>query len=145
MSITIKNDTDRFAKIEKLLADVFYNKTQGAETAIDAWMYMRFNTIQELKGIFTERELYAMIDSYNGTIFEPQFCCNNRFLLGHIEDTYTFSGFSQNWEVDKEVLLGKIDKLTSSQTYYLLEEIQRFWEKLSREPNSLENFVAVFL
>jgi len=146
MSINLSHDRiPELHKQEKLLADVFDNKTSGLATVLEAWSHIRVRTIQELKGKFSEQELYAIVDAYNGTIFEPRYSCDSQFLRIQIEDSIQYSGFSQDWKFKKDEFLTKIDSLTSAQTYFLLEEVQRFWNKESAKGNSLENFVKNLL
>lgn len=130
--------------VEGLLQSVFATKTKGAATVLDAWQYLRKNTLNELKGKFTEQELYALIDAHNGLIFEPKFA-RAELIKIEIEDTIKYSQFSQNWDFNEDEFFAKIESLSSAQAYFLLEEIQRFWNKLSAEENSLDEFVKRFI
>lgn len=140
MAITLRSNP-KLDLLEQRLAEVFENKSSGAEMAIDAWFCMRKYTLFELKGKFTEEELYALVDAYNGTIFEPQYASSPQFIRIQIEDSIKFSGFSQDWKFKREEFLKKIDSLTAAQSYFLLEEIQRFWNKESDKKDSLHDFV----
>ncbi len=140
MAITIR--TENLAPgLEEKLGEIFDNKTTGGEIIIDSFLYLRRDTLQELKGIFTKEELTGLIALRNGTIFEPQFSCNAKFLLAELEDAEKFDNQSKNFSFDYKKLIAKIQKLTSAQVYFLLLEINRFWNKESAKENSLDDFI----
>lgn len=144
MAITIRSSS-RLDAIENNLAEVFDNKTSGAETVLDAWQYLRVRTLEELKGRLTKAEWFAIIDVFNGTMIEPRFSCSNEFIKIQLEDGARYDGLDKKWKLNLKETLKKVDTLTSAQTYFLLEEVNRFWEKDSSKPNSLDDFVKKFL
>ena len=140
MAITIRTE-NLSSGLEEKLGEIFDNKTIAGETIIDSFLYLRRNTLSEIKGIFTKEEIIGIVDLRNGTIFEPQFSCNNKFLLAELEDAEKFDSQSKNFNFDYKKLIAKIQRLTSAQIYFLLLEINRFWNKESTKENSLDNFI----
>ncbi len=143
MAITLRSNT-KLDKIESLLAQVFDNKTAGAETVLVSWSILRTRTLSELKGIFTEQEMHALADAYSGSMFDPQFACSNQYLKVHIEDAILFEQFTQDWGIDLIELKEKIGKLTAAQSYFITEEIQRYWSKEYSNQCSLSAFAGQF-
>lgn len=127
-------------RAEKALSDVYPNRTAGAETVLEAWTYMRVRSLAEIKGKFSESEIYYFVDVFNGTIIEPRFSCDNVFIVHQVQDGAKYDNLGEKWKVDIDLFVEKIKDLTSAQTFFLLEEIQRFWEKESGKKNSVENF-----
>lgn len=108
----------------------FYGKpTTGAARAGNAFLHIRAATLHELKGMFTRAELSAMIDNLNAVIFEPAYAVNKNMLKAGIEDGQKYDGVLTKWNVNPDRLFEKIDKLTSAQCYFLLDEIDRFWNE----------------
>lgn len=142
MAITIKNISE---DLENELARVYKNKTSGAETVLIAWQNLRSYTIETLKGIFTHDELLGIVDAYNETTFEPRFASHSQFLKIEMEDAEKFQNQSSKFNYDQKKILEKINKLQSAQVYFLLEEINRFWNFDSQKKNSLEEFIKKFL
>jgi len=125
MPITIRTKP----ALEKQIAEIFPNKTSGAETILEAWAQMRKYTLAELKGKFTRGELMCIIDLFNGTIFEPKFASHSQYLKFQIEDGERFQNQAEHFEFSYPQLLKKVETLTSAQTYFLLESINWFWYK----------------
>jgi hypothetical protein len=140
MAIHIRDN----AQIEKALTEIFKNKTSGAETVLDSFSYLRFNTLEELKGIFTRGELTSLVDQRNGIIFDPRTSINKNMLILEADDKEKYDKQSGRFGYDHKILVEKINKLTSAQVFFLLLEINKMWEKGAAHGDALENFLTGF-
>lgn len=109
------------------LTGLYGSVSAGSENAVNAYVNIRPRVLRELKNQFTKEELSLIVDSLNGTIFDPKLATNNSMLSAGIEDSISFDGIDEKWGVDKESILNKITNLSAAHTYFLMEEISRFW------------------
>lgn len=103
--------------------------TTGAARAANAFLYIRAASLHEIKGMFTRPELSAMVDNLNAVMFEPAWATNRSMLRAGIEDGQQFDGVLTKWNVNPDALYEKIETLTSAQCYFLMDEIDRFWNE----------------
>jgi hypothetical protein len=143
MAIHIK-DNAQTKQIENVLSSIFASKTAGAETVLESFNYLRLNTLEEIKGIFTREELMSLVEMHNGIIFDARTSSNKGMLVLEIEDKEKFDKQSEQFNYDHKKLIAKIEKLTSAQVYFLILEISKMWEKGSANGDALENFLSGF-
>ena len=78
----------------------------------------------------TEKEAHLIVDSFNGTIFEPLDMVARYGLEAGLEDTsdvvYT------KWEVDRESLLDKIKSFSIPERLAVIDAIERYWAGVSK-------------
>ena len=125
-----KNTTNSYRTTQdnkNALTKLHGSVSAGTEKAVESYIQLRPRIMIELKGFFTKAELSLIIDAYNGTIFDPRMAGNNNVLTASIEDAITFDNIAEKWEVEPPILFEKIAQLNATQTYFLLEEIDRFW------------------
>lgn len=120
-SIRLNPQTEE--EFEKLFGSAYAGGTRAAE----AYLWLRRYTLKGIKGILTENELYAITDSLNGSIMEPQFIVNQSAVIAHIEDADQFEGLGKKWDIDINALIEKLKSMSPADLYFLHDEIDRFW------------------
>lgn len=145
-----KNITIRVSEeTAEFLAKVYENPTGGATACVEIVEQMirqsgsdphtlvssiqflqqiRAYSLREIKGLFTPAEWCYMADSLNGTMITPEFRCNTGGLIASVEDSNDFDGLAAKWEVDVNVLIEKIKKLTGAQVDAVYTRIEMFWD-----------------
>jgi hypothetical protein len=116
-------------EIREKYTRLYGKPTTGASRAAHAFVHLRAATLHELKGMFTRAELSAMVDNLNAVMFDPAYAANNNVLRAGIEDGQKYDGLLTNWNVDPEDIYTKIALLTAAQCYFLMDEIDRFWNE----------------
>lgn len=104
----------------------YKNATSAATQAAESFWIIRRYALNELKGIFSKEEITALCDIFNGTIIQPEFS-NKSVLIAQLEDSEKFEDISSRHGFDYEKLQSKIEQLTSAQVFFLIHEIDRFW------------------
>lgn len=96
---------------------------------------------RELKQLeFTVAELRLMADLANGTLFEPH---TVSLLWANVADSAK-EGYGKKWDVDVDVLVGKLRELSFAQTMALVDALECWWQKDNRQATA-EGFAAVGL
>ena len=117
----------------KKLYETTYNALQNVA---EGFLQLRLYTISEIKKIgFTAEELTSIIASLNGSLSDSQTSCNAKALRYELEDFETLENGISRYNANPEQLLSKIDQLTAAQTYFLQEEIYRWWGQQTVEMN----------
>lgn len=88
---------------------------------------IRRYSLNEIKGVFTPAEWCYMTDSLNGTMITVDFRCSTSALSASIEDSDTFDGLGEKWDVNVLELLQKISKLTGAQVECVFNRVEEFW------------------
>jgi hypothetical protein len=120
------------------------DKQENLNNAVETFLRLRSASLREIKGIFTKPEIVGMIDAFNGTMIGNIPIPAKDMLSAQMEDseTYDFSSTRHGYEIT--ALLGKIAELTTAQSEFWLQELVRFWEELSNQPDSLEKFIESY-
>ncbi|MFP4449275.1 MAG: hypothetical protein ACLFPH_11120 [Bacteroidales bacterium] len=146
-SISFRIRTDNRKKFE----EIFTNKTEGINEAIEQFFYFRQYALQELKGKFEERELYAIVDAFNGLQLQHEHMTVVNMFVWELEDHERYNSMSKRWDINYNEFMKKVRSITSAQVYFFLLEIQRFWSledtayQDENGQNSLEKFIHFFL
>lgn len=138
--ISTRVDKKAIVQLQKL----YGNNSAGTSRAAECFPYIRRAVIAEIKGTFQINELHAIIDSFNGTIIDPQYSANKQMLIAHLEDANQYEYIGKRFNIDIQDLLKKVQELTTAQAFFLQEEIYRFWnvEEAYGNPNpNLKKFV----
>ncbi len=136
-SITTRLDD----KTVKMLETTFDSNYNGIRIATESFFVLRSKMQSEIKGIFSGNEIKAIIDMFNGTMFDPQLA-QKAVLKAEIEDSEKYEGTLKRWEVDKAVILSKVDNMTEAQAFFVIFEAWNFW--YSKKEKNLDNFVNEF-
>lgn len=115
------------------------------ESIIRHYLTVKKSVLREIKGIFTKPEIVGMIDAFNGTMIGNIPIPAKDMLSAQMEDseTYDFSSTRHGYEIT--ALLSKIDNLTTAEAEFWLQELVRFWEELSSQPDSLDKFIENYV
>jgi hypothetical protein len=124
-------------------ARVYGKATPGVAFAAEAFMTLRTRSLARLKGIFSEQEITAICDCYNGIMPQPEFMSRDVFIA-QLEDSEKYQSISSKHEFSLENLREKVEKLHDSEVFFLLDRIYSFWETESSNPDSLTNLVKEF-
>lgn len=121
------------------------DKQENLNNAVETFLRLRSNSLKEIKGIFTKPEIVGMIDAFNGTMIGNIPIPAKDMLSAQMEDseTYDFSSTRHGYEIT--ALLSKIDNLTTAEAEFWLQELVRFWEELSSQPDSLDKFIENYV
>lgn len=98
-------------------------KTQGAERAITGFDLLRKSTLQDLRGTFTREQLVAIVASFNGMIINPAYQ-PKMALKAQVHDALRFG---QATVENEQVLLKTIESLSTQECFFVLNEVDRFW------------------
>lgn len=130
-------------KIEKLYVDPDTACSKG----IEGFLVLRHQSLLELEGIFTKKELMALYSSQSGFLLNPSMQISTEVVVANLEDFYASGEGSFNQDgVDNPAFYEKIRRLSSAHVFYLQDEIARIWsnvaelepflDKLSKKPTS---------
>jgi len=70
---------------------------------------------------FTEAELSAILDACNGVFWEPW---SIDLIWAQVAEA---EGLTDKWEIDRELLIGRLRRLTPGQKFALVDAIERYW------------------
>ena len=127
----------------KQISTTFETVYQGMQLTVESFFILRRFAQKELKGIFLESELEAIIDMFNGTIFEPKMA-QKAVLIAQIEDSETYEGTLSKWEVNKKDFIDKISKITETQAFFLMFEAWNYWYSPKTEKD-LNKFIEKYI
>ncbi|UZQ52398.1 hypothetical protein [Clostridium kluyveri] len=98
-------------------------------------------TRKSLKSIFTSEELYLLFDTFNCT----RYCSHMRakdFILWEVSDVIDLEKLNIKWNVDSDILVNKIEKLTEFEAFTVITIINAFWNNASKYKDG--NFSELF-
>lgn len=105
----------------------FGSVNAGLEYILDAFPQIYRLTLNNLKGRFSRGELMLMIDVNNGLILTPRIA--GQHLDAQVSDGIALDKLDEKWEIDGDVLNGKIAALTIFEAACLELWVQAFWER----------------
>lgn len=104
--------------------------------------FLRTTFLGELKGKFTREEWVAMVDSLNGTPFYEHHHINPLYMVIQLDDFEKLESGVSRHGADFSALKQKLEGLTTGQLYFLIREIETFWQsQVNGKPVELEEFV----
>jgi hypothetical protein len=115
----------------------FPSVNAGLEYILDAFPALYQHTIHNLKDRFSRGELMLMIDVNNGLILTPRIA--GQHLDAQVSDGIALDKLDEKWEIDGDVLNGKIAALTIFEAACLELWVQAFWER--HEDLDIEEYV----
>ena len=101
---------------------------------------IRKRSENELRGKFTPAEWSLMADALNGTATMPDFRCISFALIASVEDSDKYDGLGAKWEVDINLLVEKIDKLTAAQVDAVFTRVEEFWNSPDKDLEKWSNW-----
>lgn len=143
---TIRISPDR----ERFLLDNFNFLTEGISYCIDkvraggtisdeTLRIINTLSLEELKGMFEQEELYFLIEALKGTQVNGAYRCNPRALVAHCYTTDKIYNLSEKHAVYLPLLSTKLEKLTAAQTNALYNYIEAFWNESDRDIEAYAN------
>lgn len=91
------------------------------------------NLKKELAGIFTLNEALLIIAVFNGHIYTPELS-DKIVLIMEIEDSIEYSRYDELYDVDKEKLLEKLEKLTETQSFVVIGMVNEYCNFNAKHP-----------
>lgn len=119
-------------RIDEQLQKQLQNRTREGELShltakesIERYFALLDRERRVLAGMFTVAELSLMIDSCNGTMFEPH---TMHGLSLEITDAVE-DGAAEKWDIDGDSLVQRVKSLSPGATWALIDGIERWWSK----------------
>jgi hypothetical protein len=82
-------------------------------------------TLGEIKGLFTNGEISLMLDVSKGLLLTPMIL--GQHLPIEVEDGIDLNGLAEKWNVDRDTLLEKLERLSTTQIAVLETVLNDFW------------------
>jgi len=116
-------------KATEAYAKIYGKGNAGVARAGNVFLSLRAHSLRELKGLFTRLELKALVLNFESVNFEPRSACNKLVVTAQICDGEQMQGTFSNLKIDVDALKAKISALSAAQVYFLVDEIDRFWNE----------------
>jgi len=126
------------------LETIYPSLNAAATRAVKSWGWLRTRTLRELVGVFTKEELLAVINSQNGTFFDPRFAFKEYLYMTIRDQEEYFSGVSQ-FKADVGTLINKIETISEGQCFFLIEWAYQFWYENLSEQQDLDKWIGDLL
>jgi len=125
-------------EVEKYL-DGAKSKSGAANHAMECWIACETHAKRRLKGKFTVSELCAFIDLMNSTIIPVTFADSFRH---EFEDGCAFECLEEKWDIEKDVVLSKMDTMSMAEYIVLVQWSKEFWDDCNRIPEEYAKTMA---
>lgn len=114
------------------------------EHTAECFVTISNSAIASLRGIFTKQELTGIIQSLNGTMFQPQIAIIKDVFIAHLEDSERYEKISLNFGFSFSDLLAKVKQLNQFQLFSLQEDINNYWQNQASKEGSLDSFISKY-
>ncbi len=118
--------------LERLLENIT-SRYASANGGVNRALYLLENLEKrltaEIRGLFTEDQLKAILDANNGTLISEPFWGSQRAMVIQMQDGDEYDQLGKKWGVSIEAICNKINKLSPAAFLYFHEEIYRFWNE----------------
>lgn len=98
------------------------------------------NLKKELAGIFTLNEALLIIAVFNGHIYTPELS-DKTVIIMEIEDAIEYSRYDELYDVDKEELLAKLEKLTETQSFVVIGMVNEYWSFNAKHTDNHDKYI----
>ncbi len=98
-----------------------------ANVALQSFLYLNRGFLKDIKGMFTREEIIAMLDNFNGTMYEPQWSIVKDAYIASLEDGDKLDGLGARQNCDIKNLIEKIKHLSITHVALWQYELYRFW------------------
>ena len=119
--------------------------TSATVSVLELFTAIRKETIRELKGRFSRKELMALVDSFKRSTPVLRMMATNYVLEGHTRDAERDFKCTSSNNANLNVLIEKLKMLTSAQAAILQLELWAYWNRNEDEVPDLERFIARFV
>jgi len=128
------------------MLNTFHDRpTTATLSALGHFAAIHKETIRELKGRFSRKEIMALIDSYKRSSPQLEMMATNYVLVGHTRDAERDFKCTSSNNANLNVLIEKLKLLTSAQSAILQLELWAFWNRKADETPDQEKFIARFI
>ncbi len=114
----------------------------GLRYALDSFPNLYRQTLYEITGVFTHDELMAIIASFNGHTLTPKM--SGQELCITVTDAIKYEYLDQQFDIDKEAIKDKIEKLTIFQRSAMELWSSLFWYGGKKDKN-IDKYVMQLL
>ena len=111
-------------------------------SVLELFTAIRKETIRELRGRFSRKEIMALADSFKNSTPRLQMMATNYVLVGHTRDAERDFKCTSSNNANLNVLIEKLKLLSSAQGAILQLELWAFWNRNEDEIPDLEKFIA---
>lgn len=119
--------------------------TLATLSVLELFTAIRKETIRELKGRFSRKEIMALVDSYKISTPRLQMMATNYVLVGHTKDAERDFKCTSSNNANLNVLIEKQKMLTAGQAAILQLELWAYWNRNEDEVPDLEKFITRFV
>ena len=116
--------------------------TAATISVLELFTAIRKETIRELRGRFSRKEIMALADSFKNSTPRLQMMATNYVLVGHTRDAERDFKCTSSNNANLNVLIEKLKLLSSAQGAILQLELWAFWNRNEDEIPDLEKFIA---
>ena len=128
-------------KVGEWIGTIFPSRNNGAEYVLEAFFELYRRTIFNLRGRFTGGELSLMIDAMRGNMLTP--LLSGQHLAISCMDAMRLDGLDKKWNIDRDLLEGKMTQLTLFEAAVLEIWSKGFWEsKFYDKQDGLEEWIS---
>jgi len=128
-------------RIGSAIAESIINE-MGSLTAtymLEAYYFVRQQTLREIRELFTLDELRLMLDAENAVSFSPALIGG---FPGHIYDAMNLDGLDRKWGVDRGALMEKLNAMPFSTMIVLEEWLNYYWYGKMPERPPYDNYLV---
>lgn len=115
------------------------------EHTVECFVAISNSATALLRGVFSKKELTGIIQSLNGTLFEPKFAIIKEAFIAHLEDSERYEKISLNFSFDFSDLLAKVKSQNQFLLFFLQEDINNYWQNKASKEGSLDSFIKKYL
>ena len=144
----MKSDPITFRADEEMTAmlDTMHSRpTTAALSVLELFTAIRKETIRELKGRFSRKEIMALVDSFKRSTPNLKMMATNYVVEGHTRDAERDFKCTSSNNANLNVLIEKLKGLTAAQAAILQLELWAYWNRNEDEVPDLEKFIARFV
>lgn len=138
-NVTTQLSNETISRLEQMFESAY----AGLKMSAESFLILRRFAQDEIKGIFNENELKALVDMHNATIFDPSLAMRATLKI-QIEDSELYDGTLTKWNAGKDDILKKVDDLTNIQAFFIILECYLFWYSAKTDVKDLNQFVSQF-
>lgn len=132
-------------KIESYPSEMIFEDTPFSykvEQMVNALSTMKERTLMELSDVFVLNECLLIVNIFSDYIHNTSTVSNKLVLMSNIEESIKFKCVDLKWDVDGNVLLDKISKLTEFQSYVIIMSALQFWEDSNKKEVNMKDHVS---
>jgi hypothetical protein len=123
---------------------IFSSTHTGLQHVLEAYPVLYKKTMHDLKGQFTKGELSLIIDVFNAKDLMPQ--RSGQHIVSSVTDGIELDHLDGKWDIDGQLLIGKLSALTIFQASCMEVWANGFWYRHDpEEPLDLEGWVKQLL